>query len=315
MGEEAWQIMEKRQHIELLKKIGTVLITGVTSAIGMNYFLAPANILSAGVNGISQITVAVAQTQFNLSLSMGALIFIFNIPVFILGFIKLGKDAMIFSFINVLVGSLAIMIIPEGQFTDNILLNAIVGGVMIGSGVGLSLKMGFTTGGMDVVSLIFSKMTGKTVGSYMMALNGLIVLMAASVFSVESALYTVISLYTMSRVIDLIHTNHQKITALIVTTKPEEVGESISKRLYRGMTVLPSVGGYSGLPSSTIMIVVTRYELYDLEQAAIEADERVFINVLPTHSITGHFANDDEQRSFKATSGSTAMKGVKKHWS
>ena len=297
--------MEKRQHIELLKKMGTIFFTGVTGAIGMNFFLTPAKILSAGMNGLSQITVELAQSQLNLSLSMGALIFLYNIPIFILGFIKLGKDAMIFSFMNVFVSSLLIIILPEGQFTDNILLNAIVGGVLIGTGVGLSLKMGFTTGGMDVLSLIFSKMTGKTVGSYMMALNGLIVLMAATVFSVESALYTVISIYTMSRVIDTIHTNHQKITALIITTKPAEVGESISKSLYRGMTVLPSVGAYSGLPSSTIMIVVTRYELYDLEQAAIEADEKVFINVLPTHSVTGHFASDDEQRSFKVKSRMT----------
>lgn len=300
--------MEKRHHIELFKKIGTILITGITNAVGMNYFLTPGNILSAGVNGISQITVEVVQRQFQLSLSMGALIFLFNIPVFILGFIKLGKDAMIFSFMNVMVVSLMIMVLPEGQFTDNILLNAIVGGVLIGAGVGLSLKMGFTTGGMDVLSLIFSKMTGKTVGSYMMVLNGIIVLMAASIFSVESALFTVISLYAMSRVIDLIHTNHQKVTALIITTKPDEVGKAISERLYRGMTLLPSIGGFSGLPSSTIMIVVTRYELYDLEQAAIETDEKVFINVLPTHSITGHFATDDEQRTFKATGSIEARK-------
>ena len=88
--------MEKRQHIELLKKMGTIFFTGVTGAIGMNFFLTPANILSAGMNGLSQITVELAQSQLNLSLSMGALIFLYNIPIFILGFIKLGKDAMIF---------------------------------------------------------------------------------------------------------------------------------------------------------------------------------------------------------------------------
>ena len=79
--------MEKRQHIELLKKMGTIFFTGVTGAIGMNFFLTPANILSAGMNGLSQITVELAQSQLNLSLSMGALIFLYNIPIFILGFI------------------------------------------------------------------------------------------------------------------------------------------------------------------------------------------------------------------------------------
>ncbi|MBM7709636.1 YitT family protein [Enterococcus lemanii] len=305
--------MNKKQQIELLKKIGTILITGVTSAIGLNYFLAPAQVLSAGVNGISQITVAIAQNQWNIHLSMGALILLYNIPIFILGFIKLGRDATIFSFLNVLSVSLMTMVIPEGQFSDNILLNAIVGGVLVGVGVGLSLKLGFTTGGMDIISLIFAKMTGKTVGSYMMILNGIIILVATSIFSVESALYTIISLYAMSRLIDVMHTSHQKITVFIVTTRAEAVGKSITRRLFRGMTLLPSVGGYSGLPSSTIMIVVTRYELYDLEQAVLEEDPNAFINVVATNSIIGRFANDDEQRSFKATGVFPDIKIAKKH--
>ena len=66
-------------YIELLKKMGTIFFTGVTGAIGMNFFLTPANILSAGMNGLSQITVELAQSQLNLSLSMGALIFLYNI--------------------------------------------------------------------------------------------------------------------------------------------------------------------------------------------------------------------------------------------
>ena len=126
--------MEKRQHIELLKKMGTIFFTGVTGAIGMNFFLTPANILSAGMNGLSQITVELAQSQLNLSNSMGALIFLYNIPIFILGFLKLGKDALMFRFMNVLVSSLLIIILPAGQFTANILLNAIVGGFFIGTG-------------------------------------------------------------------------------------------------------------------------------------------------------------------------------------
>ena len=67
------------------------------------------------------------------------------------------------------------------------------------------------------------------------------------------------------------------------------------------MTLLPSIGGYSGINSQTIMMVITRYELYDLEQAVLEIDENAFINILPTQSITGRFASDDEQRIFKAT--------------
>ena len=84
-----------------------------------------------------------------------------------------------------------------------------------------------------------------------------------------SALYTIISIFfAMSYVVDMLHTSHQKVTALIITTKAESVGKNISKHVFRGfifMTLLPSVGGYSGVPGNMIMMVVTRYEIYDLE--------------------------------------------------
>lgn len=79
----------------------------------------------------------------------------------------------------------------------------------------------------------------------MLILNGIIVVIAGFFFNWESALYTIISIYAMTQVIDAIHTSHQKVTAMIVTVKPEEVTEELAKRMVRGMTLLPSVGGYS----------------------------------------------------------------------
>ena len=145
-------------------------------------------------------------------------------------------------------------------------MNALVGGVLLGVGVGISLKMGFTTGGMDIISLVLSQTTGKTVGNYMLMLNGLIVVIAGFLFNWESALYTIISIYAMTQVIDAIHTSHQKVTAMIVTVKPDEVTAAIAQNMVRGMTLLPSIGGYSKKEGKTIMMVITRYEMYDLDQ-------------------------------------------------
>ena len=105
----------------------------------------------------------------------------------------------------------------------------------------------------------------------------------------------------------------KNVTALIITTKAESVGKNISKHVFRGMTLLPSVGGYSGVPGNMIMMVVTRYEIYDLEQAVLEADENAFINFVPTQSITGRFATDDEQRTFKTTGVFPELKVNKKN--
>lgn len=300
------------KNTEILKRIGVLVVCGLTSAIALNYFLIPAKVLSAGMNGVAQIIVAIGLNNFGIQLNTGLFIFILNIPIFIIGFWKLGKEATFWSFLNVVTISLVTMFFPHGELTENILMNALMGGLFIGIGAGLALKLGFTTGGMDILSLVLSKTTGKTVGNFMFILNGTIVLFAGFIFSWESALYTIISIYMMSYVVDIIHTSHQKLTAMIITTKPDEVGRSISERVFRGMTLLPSVGAYSGVESKTIMMVITRYELYDLEQAILEADEQAFVNILPTQSILGRFATEDEQRTFKATGVFPEMKPRKR---
>lgn len=295
------RFMTVYQRNENLKKIVVILMTGLSAAVALNYFLIPANVFSAGMNGIAQIIASLLSEWVHIDVDTGTFIFLLNIPVFILGFLKVGKRATVLSFINVVCVSVMTTVLPTGQVTDNILMNALVGGVLLGVGVGISLKMGFTTGGMDIISLVLSQTTGKTVGNYMLILNGIIVVAAGFLFNWESALYTIISIYAMTQVIDAIHTSHQKVTAMIVTVKPEEVTAEIAQRMVRGMTLLPSVGGYSKREGKMIMMVITRYEMYDLDQIVHEIDEDAFINILPTHSVFGRFANENEQKMYRST--------------
>lgn len=298
------------QKNEEIKKILVIFISGILAAISLNFFLTPAKVFSAGMNGVAQIIASLLHNHLAINLDTGIFILLLNIPIFILGFLKLGKESTIYSFINVAWISIMTVLLPVKVITDNPLMNAIVGGVLIGIGAGLSLKMGFTTGGMDVISLILSKTTGKTVGNFMFMLNGIIITIAGFVFDWESALYTIISIYCMTQVVDAIHTSHQKITAMIVTNDPNRVVEAISKEMVRGMTILPSYGGYSGEENRMIMMVITRYELYDLEQIVYIMDENAFMNIVPTQSVLGRFANEDEQLQYKKTGN---FPDLKKH--
>ncbi|MBP1047455.1 YitT family protein [Enterococcus sp. BWM-S5] len=297
-----------RKRSELIKKILVILLTGVTGAMGLNMFLIPAQVFSAGMNGIAQILATLLYNHLSITIDTGLFIFLLNLPIFALGFWKLGKEATIFSFINVAVASALTMILPVYTVTDNPLMNAIVGGVMIGIGAGLSLKMGFTTGGMDIVSLVLSRTTGRTVGRYIFALNSIIVAVAGFLFNWESALYTIISIYCMTQVIDALHTSHQKVTAMIITTNSDAVVQGIAEQMARGMTLLPSIGGYSKAEGRMIMMVITRYELYDLEQIVHSIDENAFMNIVPTQTVLGRFANEDEQRFFKSTGSFPELK-------
>ncbi|MBO0488013.1 YitT family protein [Vagococcus fluvialis] len=292
-------ITKAYQQNELIKKSAIVIFAGVILAVALNLFLIPANVFSAGVNGLAQLFSGILLNSFDIKLDTGILIFLMNIPIAILGWIKLGKSATIFSLLTVLSVTIMTLIIPVVEITDNQLMNGIVGGVLTGVAVGLTMKFGFSTGGMDIVSLVLSKTTGRSVGSLMMIINAFIIATAGFVFDWESALFTVISIYGTTQVVDRIHTSHQKVTAFVITSKPEEVIHSIQNEIVRGMTLLPGTGVYSRKETSVIMTVVTKYELYALEQAVYLADQNSFINILPTQTIVGNFWNEDQQNEMK----------------
>ncbi|MCX2839891.1 DUF2179 domain-containing protein, partial [Salinimicrobium sp. MT39] len=106
------------------------------------------------------------------------------------------------------------------------------------------------------------------------------------------ALYTFVTLYASSRVIDAIHTRHEKLTAMIITKKQDEMKKAIHDRLVRGITIIPAKGAFTNETREMLMIVITRYELFDLERIIKEVDPNAFTNVVQTAGIFGFFRKD-----------------------
>lgn len=283
---------------QTLMRIMIIIFSGIISAIAVNNFLTPGDVFASGVTGIAQLLEGLFEF-LHIPMKTGILIFLLNVPIMVLGWVKLGKENTIYSLLTVVSVSICTTLWPQHAITNNQLMNSLMGGVLLGLAIGLCLKYGFTTGGLDIVSLVLSKTTGKTVGSFMMIINMMIVVFAGIFYDLASALYTVISIFAMTQVIDMVHTSHQKLTAFITTSKSEEVKNSILDGLIRGFTLIPSIGGYSGRDTTTIMIVISRYELYDLEQAVYTIDENAFVNIVPTQMVMGQFYNEDQQKQFK----------------
>ena len=289
------QMMMKHQ---LLVRIIIIILTGILSAISLNVFLIPGEVFSSGVTGVAQLLDAFLKF-IHLPINTGILIFALNVPIMILGWIKLGSRNTILSLLTVVSISFFTTLVPITAITNNQLMNSLMGGVLLGVGIGLCLKFGFTTGGFDIISLVVSKTTGRTVGSLMLLLNAMIVILASIFFNLSSGLYTIISIFAMTQVIDMIHTSHQKLTAFITTSHANEVKDSILNNLVRGFTMLPSMGGYTGRDTMTIMIVISRYELYDLENAVYTIDKNAFVNIVPTQTIMGQFYSEDQQKEIR----------------
>lgn len=275
------------------KKIIIVIIGALLNAIAMNLFLIPANVYASGFTGLAQLISNIIDTiGLPFSISTGILIFLLNVPITIIAWKKIGKTFTFYSFLSVILITLFMEIIPIEQQSSDIILNAVFGGVLQAIGVGLTLKFGASTGGMDIVAMLLSKVNDRPIGTYLFALNGLIIITAGLLYGAEKSLYTLVALYVTTRVVDAIHTRHEKLTVFIVTKKSQQLKDAIHAKMLRGITLLPAKGAFTNEDKEMMMIVITRYELYDIGHVIKEVDPEAFTNIVETSSVIGFFRKD-----------------------
>ncbi|CDQ40666.1 hypothetical protein BN990_02993 [Virgibacillus salexigens] len=274
------------------KRIIVVIFGALLNALSLNFFLEGANVYASGFTGAAQLISSVFNDFLGIGVSTGILLALLNIPVAILGWFKVGRGFTVYSIISVLFTTIFLELTPMLVISEDIILNAVFGGVIAGTGVGLTLKVGASTGGMDIVAMVLSRMKDKPIGTYFLMLNAVIIAMAGVLYQPENALYTLLTLYVTTRVIDALHTRHEKVTAMIITHKADELQAEIHKTMVRGITILPAKGAYTKTDKHMMYLVVTRYELYDLERIINEVDPNAFTNIVQTTGIFGFFRRD-----------------------
>lgn len=284
---------------EYVKIIIVLFFSAITGAVAFNFFFLPANVYASGLNGFAQLFTGITSEYFNIQMQTGLVILLLNIPIAILGWFKIGKTFTLLSFFSSFLVSFFMVELPVVQLTPDPIMNALFGGIISGAGVGFALKYGFSTGGMDIIAMVLQKTTGKTIGNLMMVMNAIIAITAGLVFGWEYSFYTIVSIFATTKMIDAIHTSHQKVTAMIVTSDPDPLVEAIHAQLVRGITILPATGAYSKTQRSVLMVVISRYEMYSLEQAVREADTTAFVNFMQTNKVMGEFLSSDQQKVFK----------------
>ncbi|MBU5344159.1 YitT family protein [Caldifermentibacillus hisashii] len=275
-----------------VKKFIIVIIGAFIFAFSMNYFLIPAGVYSSGFSGLSQLLSRLFSEYFNIHISVGIWLLLLNIPVTILGWRKVGKTFTLYSFISVIFSSLFLNLIPIKELSDDILLNAVFGGVIGAVGAGMTLRFGASTGGMDIIAVYLSRVVEGSVGRFTLILNSFIIISAGFLFGWEKSLYTLVGLFSSSKVIDILHTQAQKLTAMIVTKNSKDLKQAILTRLTRGATVVPAHGAYSDEGRDMLITVISRYELFELRKIIKEVDPKAFTNIVKTDSVIGLFRKD-----------------------
>ncbi|WP_067836269.1 YitT family protein [Amphibacillus sediminis] len=263
-----------------------IIIGSVIVATSFNLFLVPHGLLSSGVSGIAILISLI--TPFK----TGLLNFALNVPILILGFVKLGRTITYNTIACVISLSLFLYLIPEIAVVEETLLSSIVGGVMAGVGIGLILKYSGTSGGFDIIAMIVSRMSNIRVGLLLTGMNGIIVLISGAIFDWNIAIYTMLSIYITGRVIDTVHTNHIKLTLQIVTTCGEQIRQELLDSIYRGITITNGYGGYTMEEKQILMMVVTRYETMLIKKIVRKHDPNAFINIYETVEVDGEFAQN-----------------------
>lgn len=278
-----------------MRRILIVFLGAILNAISLNLFLIEANVYASGFTGTAQLLSSIMTDFLGMpGVSTGLILFILNIPVAILGWYKVGKGFTVYSVISVAFTTLFLELIPVVQLSSDIILNAVFGGVIGGLGVGITLKWGASTGGLDIIAMILSRMKDRPIGVYFLFINSGIIVIAGLLYEPENALYTLLTLYVTTRVIDAVHTRHEKLTAMIITAKAADLEKAIHAQMVRGITTLPAKGAFTQQDKNMLIMVITRYELYDLQHIISEVDPNAFTNIVQTTGIFGFFRKDDK---------------------
>lgn len=278
--------MTKEKVQELIKNNGIWIAGCVLYSIGVNSFSIPNSIAQSGITGLAVIVNHLAEFP------VGTANLIMNIPLLILMWIFLGKKLVARTLWVTVVLSTALDLasfIPF-TYTGNPLLAAIFCGLLQGTGLGLIMITGATSGGTDIVGrLIHKRWPHVTVGTIVMIADAIVVGAGMLVFrSVESGLYAIVMIYVSTKVIDtLIYGTGNGKMLMIVTDKADEVSQAIVKSSPRGVSIIPAKGAYTGTDKNVLLCVARKHEISGILKTVNAVDDKTFIIVSEANEILG----------------------------
>ncbi len=252
-------------------------------AAGINGVLVPSELYSGGFAGLALVIHYLAP-----SLPLGHLYFVLNIPVFLLGWIYVGKRFFLYSVVGMLVFSAGLAWVRIPFPVHDTLLSAIFAGLIIGAGSGIILRSYGSAGGLDILSVILMTRFTVRLGTSFLLFNAAILVFAAAFISLEAALYSLIFLYVNSQLLTLLVTGLSKRKAVyIISEQWEELRDDIVHSISRGVTIISGTGGFTGKEHHMLYTVITFRDWPRLKQMVRNRDPNAFVVVADTLEVMG----------------------------
>lgn len=264
-----------------------ILVAGIINAFGVTMFLFPVKLYDSGISGLSMLLDQITPDYLSLSLFL----IIINIPIFIFGLKRQGKTFTVYSIFAVTVYSLASFMIMDVLPVNvsfisplagsDLLLCAVFGGVISGVGSGMTIRFGGAIDGIDVLSVVFAKRIGISIGTFVMLFNILLyIICGIAIQSWILPLYSIVTYYVGSRTVDFITEGFDRAKcAMIVTVKANEISNALSENFDSSGTIVKAVGGYSKKDKEIIYFIVNRFQINKLKNIVHDIDASAFISL------------------------------------
>jgi uncharacterized membrane-anchored protein YitT (DUF2179 family) len=274
----------QKQGKVMAKKLLGIIVGAILMAISYNALVIPYKLLSGGISGLSLI----GKYSFGIPMNIGILIL--NIPVFLWGLKELDRSFMAYSVVGTLVLVVALPITePFIQVPQlDLILASIFSGIVGGIGCGIMLKVGASSGGTDVISMIMKKKANIPVGSFSFYFNVIVLGLSLFFFDLKIALYTFISMWVSGRMVDYVLEGlNRKKSVTIISDKNDIIASRIMEELHRGVTYLVGEGGFTGEKKLVISSIVNNFENAKIKEILAEVDPKAFMFITDAVEVSG----------------------------
>jgi uncharacterized membrane-anchored protein YitT (DUF2179 family) len=273
----------RRRAVRLIWNLFLITFGSVLCACAINGILIPNRFLAGGVSGLSLFIFYLAP-----AVPVGISNFLLNIPLFVVGWLFVGRRFFFYSLAGMVIFSAALMI-PIAPFPiRDPLLTALTAGIISGIGSGVILKSLGSGGGLDILSVILFKRFSIRIGTTVMGFN--CALMAACLFrfNLDTVLYALIYLFVTSQLVNMVVTGlNQRKAVMVMSQHWEEIAHEIMDTMQRGVTIVNGQGGYTGNELKILYSVITFQELSRFKELVRQHDPSAFVVVTETLEVMG----------------------------
>lgn len=276
----------KKKISSLLFHLILILLGNTIYTLGVTMFILPNDLITGGTTGL-----ALSVNQFT-NIPISGFVFSFNVAMFLLGFWILGKKFALTTLISTFYYPIALEFFQRFSFlsnmTSDLLLSTIYAGLMIGAGIGLVIRSGASTGGMDIPPLVLNKKFGIPISLSLYLLDCLVLLSQMVYKDKERVLYGILLVIIYSFVLDkVLLFGDSKLQVKIISKKHQEITQAVTAQLDRGVTLLKAETGYKHNDTMVVLTVINNREHSRLNELVQEIDPKAFMIVEQIREVKG----------------------------